>query len=200
MLTKIGKPAAAGDAVGLLLECHERIRSFLALARRIAEVGPSAPGTVPEAAARVRRYFTEALPLHARDEEESILPRLRGLDPTVDAPRRRARRPRAALRYRFRFAWAISSQLLRVEVKGCSAARTRSRRGLELGSARWYAATRIALPICESSSRSARLAKGTLRARARERAVLPPAPRGLPRVDRAILAVRAEERRSRSER
>ena len=85
MLTKIGKPAAAGDAVDLLLECHERIRSFLALARRIAEVGPSDPGPVPEAAARVLRYFKEALPLHAEDEEASILPRLRGMDPRVDA-------------------------------------------------------------------------------------------------------------------
>jgi iron-sulfur cluster repair protein YtfE (RIC family) len=85
MLSRIGKPSAADDAVGLLLECHERIRSFLALARRIAEVGPSEPGSVPEAAARVRRYFTEALPLHAQDEEESLLPRLRGLDPVVDA-------------------------------------------------------------------------------------------------------------------
>jgi iron-sulfur cluster repair protein YtfE (RIC family) len=85
MLAKIGKPAAADDAVDLLLECHERIRSFLALARRIAEVGPSEPGSVPDAAARVRRYFTEALPLHAQDEEESILPRLHGLDASVDA-------------------------------------------------------------------------------------------------------------------
>jgi len=83
VLTRIGKPAAAGDAVDLLLECHERIRSFLALARRIAEAGPSEPG-VGEAAARVRRYFVEALPLHARDEEESIAPRLRGRDPAVD--------------------------------------------------------------------------------------------------------------------
>jgi hemerythrin-like domain-containing protein len=85
MFTRIGKPAAAGDAVDLLLECHARIRSFLALARRLAELGPSDPASVPEAAERVRRYFTEALPLHARDEEESLLPRLRGLDPAVDA-------------------------------------------------------------------------------------------------------------------
>jgi iron-sulfur cluster repair protein YtfE (RIC family) len=84
MLTRIGKNAAAGDAVDLLLECHERIRSFLALAGRIAKEGPSEPAAVPDAAARVRRYFVEALPLHARDEEESILPRLRGLDPEVD--------------------------------------------------------------------------------------------------------------------
>ncbi len=85
MLTNIGRPAAAGDAVDLLLECHERIRSFLALARRIAEANHSEPGLVAEAAARVGRYFTEALPLHAQDEEVSILPRLRGLDATVDA-------------------------------------------------------------------------------------------------------------------
>jgi iron-sulfur cluster repair protein YtfE (RIC family) len=85
MFTQIGKRAAAGGAADLLLECHERIRTFLALARRIAELGPSSPDSVAEAAARVRRYFTEALPLHAQDEEVSILPRLRGRDPRVDA-------------------------------------------------------------------------------------------------------------------
>jgi iron-sulfur cluster repair protein YtfE (RIC family) len=85
MLTRFGRPAVPEDAVGLLLECHDRIRAFLALARRIAEAGAADRDGVPEAAARVRRYFTEALPLHARDEEESILPRLRGLDPAVDA-------------------------------------------------------------------------------------------------------------------
>jgi iron-sulfur cluster repair protein YtfE (RIC family) len=84
MLTGLGKPAAPGDAVDLLLECHQRIRSFLALARRIAEAGPADQEAVPEAAARVHRYFTQALPLHAKDEEESILPRLRGKDPRVD--------------------------------------------------------------------------------------------------------------------
>jgi len=84
MLTRIGGTAAPGDAVDLLLECHERIRSFLALSRRIAEAGPAEVAAVPEAAARVRRYFTQALPLHARDEEDSILPRLRGLDSAVD--------------------------------------------------------------------------------------------------------------------
>ncbi|BDG02988.1 hemerythrin domain-containing protein [Anaeromyxobacter oryzae] len=85
MLTRLGRPPAAGDAVDLLLECHERIRFFLAMARRLAEAGPADREGVPEAAARVRRYFTQALPLHARDEEESILPRLRGRDPAVDA-------------------------------------------------------------------------------------------------------------------
>ncbi|ABS25811.1 hemerythrin domain-containing protein [Anaeromyxobacter sp. Fw109-5] len=85
MLTRIGGTAAPGDAVDLLLECHVRIRSFLALARRIAEAGEADEGGVAEAAERVRRYFTQALPLHARDEEDSILPRLRGREPAVDA-------------------------------------------------------------------------------------------------------------------
>lgn len=84
MLMQLGRPAPAADAVGLLLECHERIRAFLALARRIAEAQAADRDAVLDAAERVRRYFTEALPLHARDEEESILPRLRGLDPAVD--------------------------------------------------------------------------------------------------------------------
>lgn len=84
MLTRLGKPAAQGDAVDLLLECHARIRTFLGIARRVAEGAGAPPEELAAAAARVHRYFTQALPLHARDEEESILPRLRGLDPRVD--------------------------------------------------------------------------------------------------------------------
>jgi len=72
MLGKIGRSATPADAVALLLECHGRIRAFLAMARRVGE------------AIQVHRYFTLALPLHARDEEESILPRLRGRDPLLD--------------------------------------------------------------------------------------------------------------------
>ncbi len=87
MLIRLGKPApAGGDAVALLLECHERIRAFLALARHIGEARSSQAQPIAEAADQVVRYFTEALPLHARDEEEeSVLPRLRGKEPMVDA-------------------------------------------------------------------------------------------------------------------
>jgi hemerythrin-like domain-containing protein len=85
VLTQIGERAARENAVGMLLECHERIRAFLELARRLGEADAASREEVAEAALRVHRYFTEALPLHARDEEESILPRLRGLDPGVDA-------------------------------------------------------------------------------------------------------------------
>jgi hypothetical protein len=85
MLTVLGKSVQPAGAVDLLLECHDRIRSFLALALRIPGAVEEDPTLVAEAAGRVRRYFVEALPLHARDEEESILPRLRGADPRVDA-------------------------------------------------------------------------------------------------------------------
>lgn len=83
-LIGLGKPPSPGDAVELLLECHGRIRSFLALARRLAEARGETPEALADAALRVHRYFTLALPLHARDEEESIVPRLRGLEPALD--------------------------------------------------------------------------------------------------------------------
>jgi len=84
MLTNLGRPAIPADAVELLLECHVRIRFFLDLTSRLAASRDLPPEEVAAAAARVHRYFTQALPLHARDEEESLLPRLRGRDPAVD--------------------------------------------------------------------------------------------------------------------
>jgi iron-sulfur cluster repair protein YtfE (RIC family) len=83
MLTRIGATRAPDDVVDLLLECHARIRSFTALAARLAGEAPAAD-EVRIAAAQVRRYFEEALPLHALDEEESILPRLAGRDAELD--------------------------------------------------------------------------------------------------------------------
>jgi iron-sulfur cluster repair protein YtfE (RIC family) len=85
MLTRLGAQAPPEDAVGLLLECHDRIRTFVAMARRIAAARPDERAGVAEAAARVARDFEQALPLHALDEERSILPRLRGRAPDVDA-------------------------------------------------------------------------------------------------------------------
>jgi len=84
-LIGLGKPATPGDAVELLLECHGRIRVFLALAGRLAEARGESPEALADAAQRVHRYFTLALPLHARDEEESIVPRLRGRESALDA-------------------------------------------------------------------------------------------------------------------
>lgn len=83
MLT-IGKRPPVSDIVDLLLDCHERIRSFTSLAERLARSPEAPPDEVAAAAAKVRNYFAEALPLHARDEEESMVPRLRGRGAEVD--------------------------------------------------------------------------------------------------------------------
>jgi iron-sulfur cluster repair protein YtfE (RIC family) len=81
---ELGGSISPEDAVKVLLEGHERIREFLALARRVGGAAVAAPDSIPEAALRAQRYFSRALPLHVRDEEESVLPRLRGKDPVLD--------------------------------------------------------------------------------------------------------------------
>jgi len=85
MLTHIEPRRPAEDLTALLLDCHGRIRTFVALAGSLAAADGAEPADVSETAARVRRHFAEALALHARDEEESILPRLAGKDRDVDA-------------------------------------------------------------------------------------------------------------------
>ncbi len=72
------------EPAALLLECHQRIRDFCTLARRLTEPGISEDVTA-EAAGRVHRYFIEALPLHAADEDETLEPRLRGRSSVLDA-------------------------------------------------------------------------------------------------------------------
>lgn len=64
------------DARTLLAECHDRIRRHCRGLRALVE-DVRAPEPVRRATARAcARYFGEALPLHAADEERSILPRL----------------------------------------------------------------------------------------------------------------------------
>jgi hypothetical protein len=65
-----------GDA---LRACHERIRKFLAMAVRLASDEAAPVDDVWAAAGAVARYFDDALPLHERDEDESIAPRLTGV-------------------------------------------------------------------------------------------------------------------------
>jgi iron-sulfur cluster repair protein YtfE (RIC family) len=60
-----------------LLECHARIREMLADGSTIGELA-SSPDEARARAERLGRYFTRGLPLHTRDEEESLLPRLAG--------------------------------------------------------------------------------------------------------------------------
>jgi iron-sulfur cluster repair protein YtfE (RIC family) len=84
-LVRLGarSPAAPG-AGALLLECHARIRSFAELALQLATLDAPAP-EISDAAARVHRYFHEALPLHVADEEHSVAPRLRRFVPEAAA-------------------------------------------------------------------------------------------------------------------
>ncbi|MCY1022769.1 hemerythrin domain-containing protein [Pyxidicoccus sp. MSG2] len=76
-------PAAPEDAFQLLLDCHGRIRDFSQLALRLARDVESPPRERSEAARRLERYFTEALPRHVADEDLSLAPRLlrAGLSP-----------------------------------------------------------------------------------------------------------------------
>lgn len=64
-------------ALDLLLECHERIRRFTRMAVWLAHAGDAPPAAVQETATAVLRYFTEGLPRHSKDEDESLAPRLR---------------------------------------------------------------------------------------------------------------------------
>ncbi|MCC6644045.1 MAG: hemerythrin domain-containing protein [Polyangiaceae bacterium] len=79
MLHTIKRKASPTRELGpveLLLECHQRIRTFTALAARLAGAADRPHHEVSTAAAQVHRYFTVALPLHEADEEESITPLL----------------------------------------------------------------------------------------------------------------------------
>jgi len=102
MYVQIGSPENPSDVVDLFLECHERIRTFIGLAARLAKTEDASPDEVRDAAARVARYFSDALPLHVADEEQSILPRLAGrsreLDSALDKMNREHREHEQPLR------------------------------------------------------------------------------------------------------
>ena len=83
MTVILGHRRRSGDVVDALLECHDRIRTFTALALAAGERDAPAAEII-DACARVERYFTEALPLHVADEESSLAPRLRGCSPDID--------------------------------------------------------------------------------------------------------------------
>ncbi len=70
------------DPIGLLTDCHRRIENFLSVLVKVT--GEAQGGALtPEqrgALERALQYFREAAPKHTADEEESLFPRLRGLD------------------------------------------------------------------------------------------------------------------------
>jgi hypothetical protein len=71
------RPAVDDDVVASLSECHARMRTFLEGMVRIAGLDDLGDPRVAPTAARCARYFREAFPLHGRDEDESVAPRLR---------------------------------------------------------------------------------------------------------------------------
>jgi hemerythrin-like domain-containing protein len=84
VLIQIDSRKEPSDIVDVLLECHGRIRSFIGLASRLAKADQPMHDEIRDAAMRVIRYFSEALPLHVADEEQTILPRLSGRSPELD--------------------------------------------------------------------------------------------------------------------
>lgn len=80
LIRRKGLPDRAREPAGLLRDCHDRMRSFVAVASRLAKAIDAPATEVAEAATRLSRYFALALPLHEEDEERSLAPRLLALD------------------------------------------------------------------------------------------------------------------------
>ncbi len=78
-----GKPESNfADPIGLLGDCHRRIERFLWVLVRIATEAHGGPLSDDQRKAwdTALRYFREAAPKHTADEEESLFPRLRGIN------------------------------------------------------------------------------------------------------------------------
>lgn len=74
---QLGRRAPTDELVDVLAECHGRIRRFLHLAHTLAAAPTDTPrDELAGAAAQIRRYFVEALPLHVADEEHDVAPHL----------------------------------------------------------------------------------------------------------------------------
>ena len=71
------------DPIGMLGDCHRRIEGFLNVLVVMAAQEKGGPLTEQHrtALATSLRYFREAAPKHTADEEESLFPRLRRIDP-----------------------------------------------------------------------------------------------------------------------
>jgi iron-sulfur cluster repair protein YtfE (RIC family) len=91
-MKSIGKKGKDPDRSvrGRLLDCHARIREMLELASRLASPPRAPDDEIAATAARVARYFTRGLPMHVRDEEDSLLPRLAPFDDSGALERMRA--------------------------------------------------------------------------------------------------------------
>lgn len=84
MLLQIGQKPESDfhHPIGMLEDCHKRILFFL---KNLIKVASEADAQTPDPGQRVTlekalKYFREAAPRHTADEEESLFPRLRGID------------------------------------------------------------------------------------------------------------------------
>lgn len=84
-MQNLGDTPAPNDLVGLLLACHQRIRSFARLAFTLGVRADLDATAVTDASTRCWRYFHDALPLHVLDEEKTLWPRLAGCSVELDA-------------------------------------------------------------------------------------------------------------------
>jgi iron-sulfur cluster repair protein YtfE (RIC family) len=65
-----------GEPAEALAACHERVRHFTTVALRLARSSKAAPRLILDTVSALRRYFGSALPVHERDEEDCVIPRL----------------------------------------------------------------------------------------------------------------------------
>lgn len=81
MAVQIGaKTQDFSDPTGLLSDCHRRIEMFLGVLQRVAQMLDSPlPADARDSFQTALRYFQDAAPKHTQDEEESLFPRLRGI-------------------------------------------------------------------------------------------------------------------------
>lgn len=90
MAVQIGaKPDSGFDnPIGMLKDCHRRIERFLHILCTVAAQASGRPLNEEESAAvsAALHYFEESGPRHNADEEDSLFPRLRALQPNSPLP------------------------------------------------------------------------------------------------------------------
>lgn len=84
MAVQIGAKPDSGfdDPIGMLKDCHRRIERFLDILSQVIEQmnGGALNADQRTAVEAALRYFRESGPRHNMDEEESLFPRLKGLE------------------------------------------------------------------------------------------------------------------------
>jgi len=82
ILIKSTPDSGFSDPIGLLNDCHRRIEHFLSVLVRVSGEarGGAMTSEMEDAWTRSLDYFRDAAPRHTQDEEESLFPRLEGMD------------------------------------------------------------------------------------------------------------------------